>query len=111
MQEIILVAIVMVLGLGAYWSMVVFPKQRDFQSRQRFVRTLAEGDEVITIGGMIGRVVDLSAEEGIAYVEIADGVVVRLIASSILSPFDPEALAKNARKGMEEDQTDQEEQA
>lgn len=110
MQEIILVAIVMVLGLGAYWSMVVFPKQRDFQSRQRFVRTLAEGDEVITIGGMIGRVVGLSAEEGIAYVEIADGVVVRLIASSILSPFDPEALAKNAQMGLE-DNEQQDEQA
>lgn len=103
MQEIILLAFVMALAMGAYWSMVVFPKQRDFQKRQRFVRNLAEGDEVITAGGIIGRVVGLEAEQGIAYVEIADGLVVRMIAASVLTPFDPEELAKNARMGLQEE--------
>lgn len=101
MQEIILLAFVMALAMGAYWSMVIFPKQRDFQKRQRYVRNLAEGDEVITAGGIIGRVIGLEAESSIAYVEIADGVVVRVISASILSPFDPEELAKNARMGLE----------
>lgn len=101
MQEIILLALVMALGMGAYWTMVVFPKQRDFQKRQKFVRTLAEGDEVITAGGIIGRIVGLEAEQGIAYVELAEGLVVRMIAASLLAPFDPEELAKNARMGME----------
>ena len=48
MQEIAIVAVLLLLGMGAYWSMVIFPKQREFQKRQRFVRALAEGDEVIT---------------------------------------------------------------
>jgi preprotein translocase YajC subunit len=98
MQEIVILAVVMLLGMGAYWSMVVFPKQRDFQKRQRFVRDLAEGDEVITSGGLIGRIVGL--DEGVALVEIADGLVVRMIAASLLTPFDPELLAENARKGQ-----------
>ena len=100
MQEILIVAVVMLLGMGAYWSMVLFPRQRDFQKRQRFVRTLAAGDEVITAGGIIGRVIDLNAEHGVAHVEIADGVVVRMIAASLLSPFDPEELSENARRGL-----------
>jgi preprotein translocase subunit YajC len=101
MQEFLVLAVVMLLGMGAYWSLVVFPKQRDFQRRQRFVRVLATGDEVITTGGIVGRVVGL--EEGIAYVEIADGVVVRMIAASLLAPFDAEELARNARRGLGED--------
>ena len=102
MPEIAIVAVIMLLGMGAYWSMVVFPKQREFQKRQKFVRALAEGDEVITAGGIIGRVVDLNAEEGIAYVDIGDQLVVRMIAASLLSPFDPEELAENMRRGVEQ---------
>ena len=51
MPEFALVAVLLVLGIGAYWSMVVFPQQRDFQKRQRYVRSLFAGDEVITYGG------------------------------------------------------------
>jgi|SRR5690606_8534059 len=101
MQEVLIVAVVLLLGMGAYWSMVIFPRQRDFQKRQRFVRSLAAGDEVITAGGIIGRIIDLEAERGIAYVELADGVIVRMIAASLLSPFDPEELARNVRRGGE----------
>jgi preprotein translocase subunit YajC len=103
MQEIAILAVLLMLGMGAYWSMVIFPKQREFQKRQRFVRALAEGDEVITAGGIIGRVVDLQAETGIAYVELADGVVVRMVAASLLTPFDPEELATNVRKAIEQE--------
>jgi preprotein translocase subunit YajC len=101
MQEFLFVAVILLLGMGAYWSMVLYPRQRDFQKRQRFVRTLVEGDEVITAGGIVGRVIDLEAEQGIARVELADGVVVRMVSASLLSPFDPEELAKNARRGLE----------
>jgi preprotein translocase subunit YajC len=97
MPEFLLLIVVMTLALGAYWSLVIFPKQRDFSKRQRFVRALAAGDEVITAGGIIGRVVDIRAEEGVAYVEITDGLIVRVITASLLGQFDPEELARNVR--------------
>ena len=100
MQEILFVAVILLLGLGAWWSMVLFPRQRDFQKRQRFVRSLAKGDEVITAGGLIGRVTSL--HDGVAMVELADGLEVRMIASSLLSPFDAEELARQSRKGREQ---------
>jgi len=104
MGEFALLAFVMLLGLGAYWSMVIFPKQRDFQKRQRFARALAEGDEVITYGGIIGKVLDIDAEMGIAYVEIADGVVIRVLNAALMQPYDPEEIAENARRGIEDEQ-------
>lgn len=104
MAEFALLAFVMLLGLGAYWSMVIFPKQRDFAKRQRFARELAEGDEVITYGGLIGRVLDIDAEMGVAQVEIADGVVIRVINAALMQPYDAEEIAENARRGIREEE-------
>lgn len=106
MQEFALLTFVILLGLGAWWSMVTFPKQRDFQKRQRFARALARGDEVITYGGIIGKVIDIDASMGIAYVEIADGVVVRMITAALMQPYDAEEIAENARKGLREDESE-----
>jgi preprotein translocase subunit YajC len=100
MQEFAVLALVLLLGLGAYWAMVLFPKQRDFTKRQRYVRALAVGDEVVTYGGIVGKVVSIEVDKGIAQVEIADGVVVRLITAALVQPYDPEEFAKAARVGM-----------
>lgn len=101
-MEFVLLALVMLLGLGAYWAMVIFPKQRDFSKRQRYVRTLAAGDEVVTYGGIIGKVLAIDAELGVAQVEIADGVVVRLVTAALVQAYDPEVFAEAARKGLGE---------
>ncbi|MCB9451859.1 MAG: preprotein translocase subunit YajC [Anaerolineaceae bacterium] len=101
MQEFALLALVMLLGLGAYWAMVLFPKQRTFQKRQRVVRELTEGDEVITYGGIIGKVARIEAEQGIAYLEIAEGVTIRVIVAALMQPYDPEEIARAAQTGAE----------
>lgn len=101
-MEFVLLALVMLLGLGAYWAMVIFPKQRDFSKRQRYVRTLAAGDEVVTYGGIIGKVLAIDAELGVAQVEIAEGVVVRLVTAALVQAYDPEVFAEAARKGLGE---------
>lgn len=105
MQEFALVGLFMLLALGAWWSLVIFPRQRDFQKRQRFVRSVAQGDEIITYGGIIGRVTDLV--DGVAFVEIADGVVVRMLAASVMQPFDAEEIARSARKALADETPDQ----
>jgi preprotein translocase subunit YajC len=97
MQEFALLAMVMLLGLGAYWAMVLYPKQRTFQKRQKYVRELAEGDEIITYGGIIGKVVRIEADEGIAHLEIADGIVIRIIMAAMIQPYDPAQIALAAQ--------------
>jgi preprotein translocase subunit YajC len=104
MNEFALLALVMLLGLGAYWAMVVFPKQRDFTKRQRYVRSLAAGDEVVTYGGIVGKVISIDVDKGIVNVEIADGVVVRLITAALVQAYDPEVFAQAARAGIESEE-------
>jgi len=108
MQEFALLAFVLLLGLGAWWSLITFPKQRDFQKRQRFARTLVRGDEVITYGGIIGKVIAIDSEMGVAQVEIAEGTIIRIITAAIMQPYDPEEIAQNARKGLQEEELIQE---
>jgi preprotein translocase subunit YajC len=93
-MEFAVLALVMVLGLGAYWAMVIFPKQRDFTKRQRYIRSLAVGDEVVTYGGIIGKIVDIDAEHGVAHLEIADGVIVRIIAAALTQAYNAEEFAR-----------------
>ncbi|MCS6834679.1 MAG: preprotein translocase subunit YajC [Anaerolineae bacterium] len=100
MNEIILLAVVMALGLSAYWAMVLFPRQRDFTKRQQMARELAKGDEVITYGGLIGKVVKIDSERGIALIEISEGVQVRMVIASLMQRYDPDEIAKNARMGQ-----------
>jgi preprotein translocase subunit YajC len=100
MPEIVVLAVVMLLGMAAYWSMVTFPRQREFQKRQQYVQMLNVGDEVITYGGIIGRVVEVVGEQGILYLEIADGVIIRVITAAVVQPYDPEEIARNARLGF-----------
>lgn len=98
MPEIVLVGLVMILALGAYWSLVIFPRQRDFTKRQRYISTLSPGDEMITYGGIIGIVERIDADAGIAYVEIAPGIQVRMLMAALVRPYDAEEIAENARR-------------
>ena len=88
MEQTIFFIVLLTLGLGAYWSLVIFPKQREFSKRQRFVRDLNLGDEVITAGGVIGRVIEVRGEEGIALIEVAPGTVLTVINIRKQSCFD-----------------------
>ena len=111
MQEFALLAFLMLLGMGVWWSMITFPKQRTFQKRQEFARSLAEGDEVITYGGIIGKVIDIDVELGIAHVEIADGVVIRVLNAAMVQPYDAQEIARNALMGMTKSKSDEVDEA
>lgn len=102
MQEFVILGLVMILGLGAYWSLVIFPRQREFQKQQKYVQSLHAGDEMITYGGIIGRILDIDEDHGVARVEIAEGVIIRILTAALMRPYDPEELAENIRKARGE---------
>lgn len=102
MVEFVGVAFFLALISSGYYVFRLMPQQRDFVKRQRMARSLAEGDEVITGGGMIGYVRAIDGDAGIAEVEIADGVIVRMVTAAILDRYIPEEVAKNAQMGQEQ---------
>ncbi len=101
MPEFVAFSVVIVLLLAGYWSLVIFPKQRDFKKHNQYVTTLHIGDEVITFGGIIGKITQMETEAGVAFVEIADGVTVKVITASLTRPYVPDEVSLNARIGIE----------
>lgn len=99
-MEIIFVALVIFLGMAGYWSFSLMPRQREFAKRQEMARSLVEGDEVITAGGVVGKVMSIDSEMGVAYVEVADGLQLRVLTAALLDRYDPAEIAKNARMGQ-----------
>jgi preprotein translocase subunit YajC len=87
--------------MGGYWSLVVFPKQRAFKKHNLYVRTLAVGDEVITFGGIIGTITSLDNDSGVAYVNIANGVEVKVLTAALSRPYQPDDVALNAQVGVD----------
>lgn len=103
MPEIIALAVLGALFFAGYYSLVLFPRQRDFTKRQNMARELAAGDEIVTYGGIIGKVREIDSQQGTALVEIAEGVTVRLIIAAMMYRFDPEEVAKNAQMGQQKE--------
>ena len=107
MSEFVLVFAVLALVLGGYWALVVFPKQRAFQHKQKIVRSLNVGDEIVTYGGIIGKIIDIDAEGGIAHVEIAEGLRIKLLTAALQQVYDPDQFAYNAGIGIKKPKTEQ----
>jgi preprotein translocase subunit YajC len=72
---------VLVLLLGVFYLLLVRPQKRRMRQHQDLVTSLIPGDEVVTIGGIIGYVKQVG-EESIS-LEIADGCVIRVARQAI----------------------------
>ena len=58
------------------YFLMIRPQVKRQKEHKKMVEALAKGDEITTVGGLAGRVIDLG--ENFAQVEIADGVEVKV---------------------------------
>ena len=96
-MQIIFSLLIILLIVAAYWALMVFPKQREYKKHIKYLNTIDVGDEVITYGGMIGTVTSIDDEIGVATLQIADGLEVRILTAAINRRFDPDELRQNLR--------------
>jgi preprotein translocase subunit YajC len=59
-----------------FWFLIIRPQTKRAKQHREMVSALKEGDEIVTQGGLLGRIV--SIDDTFVAVEIADGVRVRL---------------------------------
>ena len=67
---------------GVFYLFLIRPQQKKLKQHQAMQESVARGDVIITSGGVIGKVVKSDKED--VDVEIADGVVVKVIREKIL---------------------------
>jgi len=66
---------------GFFYIFMIRPQKRKLRQHEDLVSTLVPGDEVVTIGGIIGYV--KSVDEDSINLEIADGCVIRVLRQAI----------------------------
>jgi len=83
----------LILIFGIMYFLLIRPQQKKVKQHQAMVAALRRGDQVVTQGGMIGKVVKVK-DDGELEVEIADGVKVRVIQSTIATVMSKTEPAK-----------------
>jgi preprotein translocase subunit YajC len=73
------------------WFMLIRPQMKRAKEHRKMVEALAKGDEVVTQGGVLGKIVELG--ENFVLLEIADGVQVKVQRHMISSTM-PKGTAK-----------------
>lgn len=94
----------MVAIFAIFYFFMIRPQQKRAKQHKELIENLRRGDRVITSGGFIGTVTKVDGDE--ATVEIADGVKVRVVKSTIA---DLVKRTEPAQGGGKDDDTDKDE--
>lgn len=70
------------LPVAVLWAMVLRPQQERRRAHEALVDMLEAGDEVVTIGGICGRVVSVDAE--VVQLDAGPGVVLAVVREAII---------------------------
>lgn len=67
--------------MGIIWFLLIRPQQREQQRHREMVRNVKKGDEVVTIGGIFGKVLNVSDDK--VSLRIAENVKIDVERSKI----------------------------
>lgn len=73
----------LVLFAVVFYFLLIRPQAKRQKEHQKMVESLTKGDEIVTIGGVAGRIVEIG--ENFILVEIADGVQVKVRRAAVES--------------------------
>jgi preprotein translocase subunit YajC len=83
----------------AFFFLIVRPQRRQLAARQALIATIEVGDEIITAGGIYGRV--RSMGETTLEVEVADGIVLTVAREAIARRREDEPTPTGEQAGAD----------
>lgn len=92
----------LVLLIAVFYLLLIRPQQKRTRDHQGLVANLAEGDEVVTIGGAFGRVTRM--DDATLWLNVGNGVEIRFAKQAISRKIEPEP---ELEPEPEPDETDQ----
>lgn len=85
--------LMMVVFIGIFYFLLIRPQQKKAKDHQAMLSKLSVGDEVVTSGGILGRVTDVG--DTFVTIEIADSVRIKVQKGQVSSLM-PKGTLKNA---------------
>lgn len=81
-------------GMGLiFWFLIIRPQMRRQKAHATKIAAIKRGDQVITAGGLLGKVIKV--DEAYAEIELAQGVRVKAVKSTIGDIVPPAGSAAN----------------
>ena len=84
----------LILIFAIMWFLLIRPQQKKMKEHQAMVAALRRGDQVITQGGLIGKVTKVKDDSEIE-VELSQGVTVRVVRHTIAQVVNKTEPAKS----------------
>ena len=78
--------------VAVFWFLLIRPQQAQAKKRAEMLTALKTGDKVVTIGGICGKVAQITDNK--IFVEVSDGIVVEFLRNAI-STIEVEEELKN----------------
>lgn len=69
--------------LAVFYFLFIRPQQRRAKEHKKMVETLTKGSDVVTNGGLLGKVVDL--DENFVQLEVAEGIYIQVQRNAVAS--------------------------
>ena len=85
----------LILIFGIMYFLLIRPQQKKMKEHQTMLGALRRGDQVITQGGIMGKVTKVKDDSSEVEVEIAPGVNVRVVKATITSVVNKTVPAKS----------------
>jgi len=75
-----------------FYFLLIRPQQKKAKEHREMVAAVTKGDEVVTNGGVLGKIIDV--DDNFASVEIASGIIVR-VQKAAISQLMPKGTVKS----------------
>ncbi len=100
-QPIWMQVIPLLLMFVAIWFLLIRPANKRRKEQENTINSLQKGDKVLTGSGILGEIYSIDAG-GMATLEIADKVRIKILKSQIAGRYNPENGSSNGEKKVEE---------
>jgi preprotein translocase subunit YajC len=97
--------IVLVAMFALLWVFLIMPQRRRAAAQRELLESVEVGDEILTVGGLIGHV--RSAQDQELSLEIAPGTQVRVARRSVASVLTPGYEGRDLDAGPEPEQDEE----
>ncbi|MEZ4273461.1 MAG: preprotein translocase subunit YajC [Myxococcota bacterium] len=80
----------LIVVFGVFYFLLIRPASKQRKEHQQLLQALSKGDEVVTSGGIYGKLVSIE-DNGVVTLEIADKVKIRMMRDRIAGRWAPTA--------------------
>jgi preprotein translocase subunit YajC len=81
----------LILIFVVFWFLLIRPQQKRMKEHKALIAAVKKGDEVMTAGGLVGRITKAAEGSPTVEVEIAEGVRVQVARGQIAGLWNPSA--------------------